>query len=440
VNRDIMGTGVGARPLFNTNVLCFGFPDTPASEVPPGLLHPRRVLDGVHRGIVDGGNQSGIPTAAGAFLFDESFLGKPLVFCGTGGVLPARVRGRDSCAKRVLPGDLAVMAGGRIGKDGIHGATFSSEALSETSPTSAVQIGDPITQKKMLDMLMEARDLGFYRGITDNGAGGLSSSLGEMAGLSGGVRINLDACPLKYSGLAAWEILVSESQERMSLAVPPATADAFLDLARRRDVEAAIVGEFTDTGEVEVFAHGALVGLLPLRFLHEGLPLLDLRAEWVRPSVRRGDAGAAAVDASTDIPRVMRSLISDPNIASREEWVRAYDHEVQALSVVKPFVGRRRDAPSDGGVMRVRHDSLRGITITHGICPRYGDHDTYDLAQCAEIPTGCPPWTTSAGLILCKGPRPRTDLSSWPSSCAPAAGLPPPAGPISFPLFQARTQ
>ena len=157
------------------------------------------------------------------------------------------------------------MAGGRIGKDGIHGATFSSEALSETSPTSAVQIGDPITQKKMLDMLLEARDLGLYRGITDNGAGGLSSSLGEMAGLSGGVRVDLDACPLKYAGLAAWEILVSESQERMSLAVPPSTVEAFLDLARRRDVEAAVVGEFTDTGDVEVLAHGTLVGLLPLK-------------------------------------------------------------------------------------------------------------------------------------------------------------------------------
>jgi len=384
VNRDIMGTGVGARPVFNTNVLCFGFPDTPVAEVPAGLLHPRRVLDGVHRGIVDGGNQSGIPTAAGAFLFDESFLGKPLVFCGTGGVLPARVRGSDSCAKRVRPGDLAVMAGGRIGKDGIHGATFSSEALSETSPTSAVQIGDPITQKKMLDMLLEARDLGLYRGITDNGAGGLSSSLGEMAGLSGGVRIDLDACPLKYTGLASWEILVSESQERMSLAVPPSTLDAFLGLARRRDVEAAVVGEFTDTGDVEVFAHGTLVGLLPLKFLHDGLPLLDLRAEWVRPSAGKPDGAGATVDLSpADLRRVMRALVSDPNIASREEWVRAYDHEVQARSVVKPFVGRQRDAPSDGGVMRVRHDSRRGITITHGICPRYGDHDTFDMAQCA---------------------------------------------------------
>ncbi len=380
VNRDIMGTGLGAKPIFNTDVLCFGFPDTPGSEVLPGLLHPRRVLEGVHRGIVDGGNQSGIPVAAGAFLFDESYLGKPLVFCGTGGVLPARIRGRDACEKRVRPGDLAVMAGGRIGKDGIHGATFSSEALSESSPTSAVQIGDPITQKKMLDMLLEARDRGLYRGLTDNGAGGLSSSLGEMAGLSGGVMIELDKCPLKYQGLAAWEILVSESQERMSLAVPPQSIDAFLDLARRRDVEAAVVGRFTDTGLVEVFAHGGLVGMLDLDFLHAGLPVMQLRASWSPPSAA---PSPSALPVLPDIRRVLLELLADANVRSREEWVRRYDHEVQARSVVKPFVGRRRDGPSDGAVLRVRYDSFRGISVTHGICPRYGDHDTYDMAQCA---------------------------------------------------------
>src|SRR5271157_4678734 len=386
VNRDIMGTGMGARPIFNTNVLCFAPPDTPGSDVPPGLLHPRRVLEGVHRGIVDGGNQSGIPVAAGGFLFDESYLGKPLVFCGTGGVLPAKIRGRDACRKEVRPGDLAVMTGGRIGKDGIHGATFSSQALSEASPTSAVQIGDPITQKKMLDMLVEARDRGLYRGITDNGAGGLSSSLGEMAGLSGGVSIDLDRCPLKYQGLAAWEILVSESQERMSLAVPPERIDAFLQLARRRDVEAAVVGEFTDTGLVEVFAHGKLAGMLGLDFLHGGLPVMDLRAEWSARAAAPGTGPAAAPADELqvgDLRRTMLELIADLNVCSREEWVRCYDHEVQARSVVKPFVGRRRDGPSDGAVLRVRHDSTRGITVTHGICPRYGDHDTYHMAQCA---------------------------------------------------------
>ncbi len=378
VNRDIMGTGIGAKPIFNTNVLCFGFPDTPEGDIPEGLLGPRAVMEGVHRGIVDGGNQSGIPTVAGAFLFDESFLGKPLVFCGTGGILPAAVNGRPSWEKKIVPGDLAVMAGGRIGKDGIHGATFSSEALSESSPTSAVQIGDPITQKKMLDFLLEARDLGLFRGITDNGAGGLSSSLGEMASLSGGVKIRLDACPLKYAGLAPWEILVSESQERMSLAVPPDRVERFLALARKRDVEAAIVGGFTDTGRIEVTHGEKTVALVDMEFLHKGLPRMDLKAVWKPPAVR--DEG---LDAGFDMSKAMLAVLADPNVASKEEWVRQYDHEVQARSVVKPFVGRDRDAPSDGAVLRIKPDSWRGITVTHGVCPWYGDQDTFAMAQCA---------------------------------------------------------
>jgi len=378
VNRDILGTGMGARPIFNTDVLCFGYPQTPATEVPPGLMHPRRVMEGVHRGIVDGGNQSGIPVVGGGFLFDDSFLGKPLVFCGTGGVLPARIGGRPGWQKSVLPADRAVMVGGRVGKDGIHGATFSSEALSESSPTSAVQIGDPITQKKMLDMILEARDLGLYRGITDNGAGGLSSSLGEMAALCGGVRIDLDTCPLKYQGLAPWEILVSESQERMSLAVPPERVEQFLALAARRDVEATVVGEFTSTGTVEVTAGGKTVGLLQLEFLHGGLPVMDLLAEWTPSAVKN-----QALPEPATLPHFMLILLADPNIASREEWVRQFDHEVQGRSVVKPFVGLLRDAPSDGAVLRVRPDSLRGITVTHGICPWYGDEDAFEMARCA---------------------------------------------------------
>ncbi|MBR4375835.1 MAG: phosphoribosylformylglycinamidine synthase, partial [Spirochaetia bacterium] len=243
VNRDIIGTGKGARPFFNTDFLCFGNPDTPDEDIPSGLLHPKAVMSGVHHGIIDGGNQSGIPTVAGGFLFDDSYTGKPLVFCGTGGIMPASMAGEGTWIKHINPGDKAVMIGGRIGKDGIHGATFSSLVLDEASPVSAVQIGDPITQKKMSDFLMEARDLGLYQGITDNGAGGLSSSLGEMAEYSNGVVIDLDKCPLKYQGLAPWEILVSESQERMSLAVEEKNLKAFLDLAAKRDVEATVVGE-----------------------------------------------------------------------------------------------------------------------------------------------------------------------------------------------------
>jgi phosphoribosylformylglycinamidine synthase len=378
VNRDVLGTGLGAKPIFNTNVLCFGYPDAKAEDIPEGLLHPKAVLRGVHRGIVDGGNQSGIPTAAGAFVFDDSFRGKPLVFCGTGGIMPAKVRGKPSHEKRVRPGTLAVMLGGRVGKDGIHGATFSSLALDETSPVSAVQIGDPIIQRKMTDFLLEARDAGLYESITDNGAGGLSSSLGEMAEGSNGVTIDLDACPLKYPGLSPWEILVSESQERMSLAVAPETLDALLALARRRGVEATVVGGFVDSGSVELRANGKIAGSLPLAFLHGGCPRLTLEARW-----SAGNPGAGAPPEGADWGAALLAVLSEPNVASKEKLIRRYDHEVQGSSIEKPFTGIERDAPSDGAVLKPLYDDWRGITVTHGICPRYGDHDAFRMAQCA---------------------------------------------------------
>ncbi|MBN2442385.1 MAG: hypothetical protein JXJ04_13610 [Spirochaetales bacterium] len=378
VNRDIIGTGIAAKPIFNTNFLCFGYPDTPKEKIPGGILHPLQVMAGVHKGIIDGGNQSGIPVVAGGFIFDDSYRGKPLVYCGTGGILPVEVLGRKSWVKEIEPGDIVVMTGGRIGKDGIHGATFSSQALDEESPTSAVQIGDPITQKKMLDFILEARDKGLFRGITDNGAGGLSSSLGEMATICNGIRIVLDECPLKYQGLSPWEILVSESQERMSLAVPPENIAEFLSLSLRRDVEATIIGEFTSSGFIEILYDGDYVGLIDLAFLHDGLPGMKARAEW-HPPRRDQPLKPEKRDLLSDLLNVLK----DPNIASKENLVRQYDHEVQAGSVVKPFVGEKEDGHSDGAVIKPRYDSDRGITVTHGVCPRYGDVDTYHMAMCA---------------------------------------------------------
>ena len=378
VNRDIMGTGKGAKPFFNTNFLCFGEPDTPDEEIPEGLLHPSTVMRGVHHGIIDGGNQSGIPTVAGGFLFDDSFTGKPLVFCGTGGVLPAEIDNEGSWINHISPGDTAVMLGGRIGKDGIHGATFSSQALDEDSPTSAVQIGDPITQKKMFDFLLEARDKGLYEGITDNGAGGLSSSLGEMAEYSNGIRIDLEKCPLKYEGLAPWEILVSESQERMSLALKPEKLDEFLALAEKRDVEATIVGEFQDTGYLDIRYDNKPACFLSIEFLHNGLPAMELDAEWKKPFT-----GKDSVTADIDNNKMLINLLNEPNIASKESLVRQYDHEVGGISVVKPFTGVNSDAPSDGAVLRPVFESEKGVTVTHGVCPRYSDKDTYDMAMCA---------------------------------------------------------
>ena len=374
VNRDIMGTGKSARPIFNTNYLCFGDPQTPSQQIPAGLLHPKQVMQGVHHGIIDGGNQSGIPVVAGGFVFDETYIGKPLVFCGTGGILPSSINGEGAWIKHIESGDLAVMIGGRIGKDGIHGATFSSLVLDEDSPTSAVQIGDPITQKKFNDFLSEARDRGLFHGITDNGAGGLSSSMGEMAEHSGGIKIDLKKAPLKYEGLAPWEIWVSESQERMSLAVQKDKLDEFMQLAKSRDVEATVLGEFTNSGYIELFYGEECVAYLQIEFLHNGLPPMELQAKWSKP-IREFQPLC-----NEPINQTFLKILSDSTVASKEPLVRQYDHEVQAQSVVKPFVGVNSDAPSDGAVLRPVVSSKRGLTITHGICQRYSDIDTYQMA------------------------------------------------------------
>ena len=307
VNRDPMGTGLGANLLCNTNVFCFASPfhDAP---LPPRLLHPRRVFEGVREGVEHGGNKSGIPTVNGAIVFHERFLGKPLVFCGTVGTMPRLAAGRPSHQKKALPSDRIVMAGGRIGKDGIHGATFSSEELHEGSPATAVQIGDPITQRKMYDFLMRARDLGLYNAITDNGAGGLSSSVGEMAQDCGGCDMDLARAPLKYDGLRPWEILVSEAQERMTLAVPPKHLDEFMALAAEMDVEATDLGEFTDSGYLHVRHGDRIVADLDMAFLHDGAPQLRLKAVWDGPS---GGIGENAEHISDHRPGAARNPAPD---------------------------------------------------------------------------------------------------------------------------------
>jgi phosphoribosylformylglycinamidine synthase subunit PurSL len=379
VNRDVLGAGLGFQCIFNTDVFCFASPDY-SGEIPARLLHPRRVLRGVHSGVRDGGNQSGIPDINGAIVFHERFLGKPLVFCGTGGISPAVVGGKPAHEKAAQPGDHIVMTGGRIGKDGIHGATFSSEALHEGSPATAVQIGDPITQKKMADFLLEARDLGLYTCITDDGAGGLSSSVGEMARKPGGASIYLDKAPLKYAGLAPWEIFLSEAQERMTLSVPPKHLDAFLDLARRREVEATVLGEYTDSGFLDCYYNGDLIASLDMEFLHEGLPEMHLAAvlETPAPSAELLLPGDES-DLTGDLLQVLGTL----NVCSKESFVRMYDHEVLGLSVLKQFQGTRRDGPGDAGVIAPVPGSKRGLAVSCGICPKYADLDAYRMTACA---------------------------------------------------------
>ena len=377
VNRDPFGTGKGAKLIFNTDVFCFAVPDY-KGEIPPRLLHPKRVLNGVREGVEHGGNKSGIPTINGSLVFDKGYLGKPLVFCGTCGIMPVKIQGEESYIKKAHKGDIILMVGGRIGKDGIHGATFSSEELSEASPTSAVQIGDPITQKRMTDFLLIARDQCLYTSITDCGAGGLSSSIGEMATDTNGCIVHLERAPLKYHGLSPWEILLSEAQERMTVAVSPAKLDSFLKLSRKMNVESTVLGEFTDTGIFHALYNGKTVAYLDMEFLHEGLPRMDLKAAWQRSIVDEEPLlePKKYLDA-------LCGVLSRWNVCSKEYVVRQYDHEVQGGSVIKPLTGKENDGPSDAGVMRPDLESFNGVVVSHGICPKYSRFDTYHMVACA---------------------------------------------------------
>ena len=375
VNRDILGTGLGARPIANTDVFCFGPPNW-EGNLPDNLFHPSRVFRGVHAGVRVGGNESGIPTVNGAIVFDDRYIGKPLVYCGTIGIMPRRLPdGRESHIKTPVAGDIVYMVGGRVGYDGIHGATFSSLELTEESPSSAVQIGDPITQKKMIDMVLEARDSGLITCITDNGAGGLSSSIGEMAEYTNGCEIDLAKVPLKQAGLSAWEILVSESQERMTIAVKAGDCAAFDALAALHEVEATPVATFTDSGIFHVKYDATTVAYLPIEFLHDGVPQLQLESEWITPKVEPFTPPAQA-----DHSELLLQMLARPNIASKETWVRQYDHEVIAQTAIKPFVGVQRDGPGDAGLIAPIHGNPHGLVISCGIAPRYSDIDAGAMA------------------------------------------------------------
>lgn len=377
VNRDPMGTGMGAELICNIDVFCFASPFH-EGELPPRLLHPRRVMEGVREGVEDGGNKSGIPTVNGSIVFDERYLGKPLVYCGTVGLLPTMLHGKPGHQKKALEGDIIVMTGGRIGKDGIHGATFSSEELHEGSPATAVQIGDPITQRKMYDFIIRARDAGLYNAITDNGAGGLSSSIGEMAEDTGGCVVDLARAPLKYDGLRPWEILLSEAQERMTLAVPPEKLAEFLALAKHMDVEATALGTFTNSGFFHVTYNNKPVAFLDMEFMHKGVPQLELKATWTPPAATKGMESRVELGAAEQNPLLLR-MLGRLNICSKEYLIRQYDHEVKGGSVVKPLVGLKQDGPADAAVLRPLLESEAGMVISHGICPKFSDFDTYDM-------------------------------------------------------------
>ena len=377
VIRDPLGTGLGARPVCNTNVFCFAPPDTRAEDMPPGVLHPRRVMKGVVAGVRDYGNRMGIPTVNGAIYFDPRYLGNPLVYCGNVGVLPC-----DKSHKEPQAGDCIVVVGGRTGRDGIHGATFSSIELtshSETMSGGAVQIGNAITEKMVVDVLLSARDLGLYNAITDCGAGGLSSAVGEM-GADLGAEVWLERAPLKYEGLSYCEIWISEAQERMVLSVPPDHWEQFHSLCRSEGVEATVIGRFVPTGRLELKYNDVPVADLEMEFLHGGRPRI-VRQALYEPAAAQ-PISRSSLD-GVNLDDTLTKILASLNVASKHWVIRQYDHEVQGGSAIKPLVGVNNDGPGDAAVVRPILSSRRGLVIGCGMNPYFGDLDTYHMATSA---------------------------------------------------------
>jgi len=372
VIRDVLGTGHGAKPLANLDVFCVAPLDTPAAEIPPGVIPPRRLLDGVVAGVRDYGNRMGIPTIAGAVAFHPGYLGNPLVFCGTVGILP-----RDSADGRVEPGDLVVVAGGRTGRDGIHGATFSSIELSSASEAEsggAVQIGHAIHEKTVTDFVLAAAAERLFHAITDCGAGGLSSAVGEM-GAAVGAEVDLDTVPLKYAGLSATEVWISEAQERMVLAVAPADWPRLAEIARREGTEATAIGRFTGAGRLVLRWAGTTVGELDCHFLHEGRPRRRLTSRYCPPA----ESPPTWSLTGADLSKVLLLLLEAADVASKEWIIRQYDHEVQGQSVLKPLLGPAA-GPADATVIRGSLGRPRGIVLGVGLRHHLGPLDPYQMA------------------------------------------------------------
>ena len=392
VIRDVMGTGLGAKPIANTDIFCFADPETAAETLPAGVIHPRRSMQRVVAGVRDYGNRMGIPTVNGAVFFHERYVGNPLVFCGTVGVMPRKFSEKGQS----LPGDHIVVIGGRTGRDGIHGATFSSDVVTNTHAdvfSHAVQIGNAITEKKTLDVILQARDQAegpLYRAITDCGAGGLSSAIGEM-GEKTGATVELHKVPLKYEGLSYAEIWISEAQERMVLAVPPEKVQTVLDLCAAEDVEATDIGVFDGSGKLTLLFESEspevdpitnqksriknTVAHIDMAFVHDGIPKPTRKAVYRAPEIVEPH-----VKAPKDFAAELHALLAMPSIASKHWVIRQYDHEVQGGTVIKPLLGRHNDGPSDASVVKPVPGSKRGVALAVGCQLRFGDIDPYQMA------------------------------------------------------------
>jgi phosphoribosylformylglycinamidine synthase len=406
VQRDLLGAGMGSRPIANLDVFCVAPAGTPnplagEREQAGRILPPELLLEGIRRGVEVAGNHTGVPTVNGSLCVHPDYLARPLVLVGGLGWTPRQVAGVRCEQKAVAAGDRVVMVGGRIGRDGLHGATLSSQALTNCTPVTLVQLGDPWLHKRLMEFVLSARDRGLYRAVTDNGAGGLSSSVGELARLVGGARIDVGLAPVKATAMRPWELLVSESQERMTLAVPPARLGALLSLADQMAVEAVDLGEFNVSGRFEVRHDGRAVADLDLAWLHDGVPRLHLQARWpgpprtlpVVPSDGDGRDRGFAVHQGEEQPypdaasllRAAQAVLAHPTVASKARLVRQYDHEVQARTVGKPLhAGAWGESPADAAVLALDLQRTgQAAVLGHGLAPLWGRLDPYRMGQLA---------------------------------------------------------
>lgn len=372
VIRDILGAGKGAEPIASLDVFCFGHPDTPPEALAGDIIHPLGIFRGVVRGVRDYGNRMGIPTVTGAIHFDDGYLYNPLVFCGTAGVLPV-----SDIAKSVEPGMKIVLVGGRTGHDGLRGATFSSASLdtgSHEEDQGAVQIGNPIEEKKVADFIIVARKEGLIGYLTDCGAGGLSSAVGEMVSGPGG-EVFLECVPLKKPDLFSWEVFLSESQERMVLGVEPGNWDRLVNLAAVYETECSVIGKVTGDGVLRVFHHGEMVCELDCSFLHSA-PRKAMLSAYHRPAL--SPFSSVSLSDESRLGKEIRLLLLNPNVTSREPVIREYDHEVKGNTVTKPLAGATGDCPQDGAVLRVGAIG-KYIALGVSMLPQYGLLDPYRM-------------------------------------------------------------
>ncbi len=375
VFRDVLGTGHGAKPIASVDIFCFAPLDINPKKLPKGSLPPLYLLKNVVKGVKDYGNRMGIPTNNGSVHFHEDFRAKPTVIVGSYGILPKKK------AQKGTPktGDLIIVVGGRTGRDGVHGATFSSAEMTEKTSTinaTAVQIGNAIEEKRILDALLEARDKNLIRAIQDCGAGGFSSAIGEM-GENTGVTVHLEKALLKYPGLAPWEIWVSESQERMIVAIPKEKLEAFLAVCKKYNTEPAVLGTFDNDKKLKIFFEKKLICNLDMDFLHNGLPqrtmIANRNTKYQIPNTKLPKIPKIQNEWIT----ILEKVLSHGNICSKEPIVRRYDHTVQGTNTLQPYSGELLDGPNDAAVIRPLLGKTYGMIVSHGLNPVLNSIDPY---------------------------------------------------------------